>query len=451
MAKLHNDALIKGNLWKNILIFSLPLMASNLLQIFFNISDVAVIGQFAGDISLGAVGSTSTLILLYTGILTGLASGLNAIVAQHLGSRNQKGTHDVIHNSLLVFLITGLILFILGVFGSKYLLILLKTKEVFLDKSILYLKIYFCGIIGMAIYNFGNAIYSAQGNTEKPLIFLAIAGVVNIGLNLFFVIVCKMDVAGVALASAISQWLSAILIIISLGRRHDDIALNIKDIRFYKTYTLTLLRIGLPSSFQFSLFAIANLFIQSAINSLDALTVEGIVAAQNADSLVWDTMAAFYTACSSFIGQNYGAGQKDRVLKSYLITLLYSAVLGIVMGGALVLLYKPFLSIFTKQEAVMEAGKTRLIIMAFSYWISAFMDNTTAASRGLGKTAIPTIIVIIGSVVLRIVWILTIFKSYQTVESIFLLYSVSWGVTSIFEIIYFVYLYKKTFPNNNLA
>lgn len=299
----------------------------------------------------------------------------------------------------------------------------------------------------LAIYNYGNAIYSAAGNTRKPLLYLSIAGVLNILLNLFFVIECKLDVAGVAIASAISQYVSAILIVISLIKTKEPYHLSLKELKVSKERSKELLSLGLPSGFQHAIFAIANIFIQSAVNTLPTEIVDGNAAAQNADTFTWQIMDAFYVAASSFISQNLGAKKKKRIKQTYFITTLYSFSISLIIGILLFFFAEPFLNIFVKEQDVALAGVDRLKIMAFSYCISAFMDCTIASSRGLGKTVVPTIIVISGSCVLRIAWIYTIFAHFKTITSLYLLYSCSWFITAVAEIIYFIFAYKKVTKN----
>ena len=441
--------LTRGNLWKQILLFGIPLMASNLLQVLFNMSDIAVVGRFSesGSKAIGAVGSTTILVNLYTGILIGIGSGVNVIVAKFFGAGDKKNLKESVHTSAIISLFIGILLAVAGFFTANAFLRLLGTKADLIGGANTYLKIYMLGMPAVALYNFGNGTFSAIGNTKKPLLYLFIAGVLNVGLNLFFVIVFKMDVAGVALASIISQYVSAILVIAALFRENGDCKLSFGALKIHGDKAKTMLALGLPASFQNSIFNIANLFIQSAVNTFPSVVVEGNSAATNSDALVYQLMDAFYIACSSFIGQNFGAGNKKRILHSYLICTIYSFAVGAVLGGGLALFGKGFLSIFTDDPAVMQEGMARLKIMGFSYCISAFMDTTISASRGLGKTVVSTIIVIMGSCVFRVVWILTIFAKFRTITSIYLLYSCSWMITAIAEIIYFIYAYKKVTGN----
>lgn len=441
--------LTTGSLWKKIFLFSLPLIASNILQVLFNMSDIAVVGKFSGDIALGAVGSTTILVTLFTGFLIGIGNGVNVLIAKYIGEEDKQSIKIGVLTSLITSIIVGLIILVLGVSLARFFLNIIDTKDDLIDGATLYLRIYFLGMPALAIYNCGCGIYSASGNTKKPLIYLFSAGIINVILNLFFVVVCHMNVEGVAIASIISQYISATLIVISLAKEKSSCKLTFKDNKFNIEYCIKVLKLGIPSGFQNSIFAIANLFIQKGVNSFDSIMVEGNSAATNFDALIYDVMAAFYMACSSFIGQNFGAKKKKRVINTYFITLIYSFCFGAILGILLLLFGKEFLRIFTSSDVVIEAGLKRIRIMALSYMVSAFMDNTIAASRGLGKTIVPTIIVIIGSCIFRIAWIYTIFAYFHTIKSLYLLYIFSWSITSIFEIIYFIFVYKKTFKDYN--
>lgn len=445
MKKYEMD-LCTGSLWKKIFMFSVPLMFTNILQVVFNMSDLAVVGNFVGPIALGAVGSTSILVTLFTGVLIGLAGGINAVTALFIGSGNKTELKQTVHTAALISLAAGVLITVLGIAFSRPILTLMHTKDELINDAVLYLRIYLLGMPALGLYNFGNAVLSASGDTKRPLYYLSFAGVLNVLLNLFFVIVCKMGVAGVAVASILSQYLSAVLILRVLFKSSAAFGLQLKELQITPEKAGRILKIGIPSAFQYALFAIANLFVQTGVNSFDHVMVEGNSAAANADPLVYDMMAAFYTACSSFIAQNYGAKKSDRILKSYLICLLYSFVVGLVLGVGLYLLRYPFLSLFTSDTTVVDAGIRRLSIMALSYSVSAFMDCTIAASRGLGKSIVPTIVVIMGSCVFRIVWIYTIFAHFRTIQSLYLLYVFSWTITAIAEIIYFVIVYRKVKP-----
>ena len=433
----------EGSLGKNILLFSIPLMISNLLQVLFNMADIAVVGQFAGSAALGSVGSTATLVTMFTDFLIGLSGGINVLTALYLGAGNKKATTETVHTSLLLSIIIGILLMLLGIGSSREILQILQTKPELLDGAVLYIRIYFLGIPALAVYNFGNAVFSAGGETKRPLYYLSFAGIVNVFLNLFFVIVCKMSVAGVAWASVIAQYISAIWIVRALFKSRETYALRRSSLHIHREKVKDILRIGVPAGAQNAIFQVANLFIQVGVNSFSATMVAGNSAAANADAVVYGVMMSFYTACGTFMGHNYGAGKKERIRKSYLVSLGYSFGVGMLLGILLVIFGKPFLGLFTSDPAVVEAGMHRLVIMGFSYGFSAFMDCTIAASRALGKSLAPTVIVLLGSCAFRIVWVYTVFAHFRTIPSLYLLYIFSWGITAAAEILYFVRIYKR--------
>lgn len=436
--------LTRGPLGKQIFLFSFPLILSNLLQVLFNMADIAVVGRFAGPIALGAVGSTAILVSLFTGFLIGMSGGVNVLTALHFGARDKKALAETVHSAAILCALVGLVFWGLGVLLARNILALMNTKPELIDGAALYLRIYFLGMPALAVYNYGNAVFSAVGDTKRPLLYLSIAGALNVMLNLVFVIACGMDVAGVALASILSQYVSAALILLALLRRGgEDYGLRLRELRLSRSRSKAILRIGLPGGLQNAIFAIANLFIQVGVNSFDATMVAGNSAATNQDPIVYDVMAAFYTACGSFIGQNYGARRKDRIKKSFLISLAYSFGAGVLLGVGILAAGPRFLSLFTAEPAVVEAGMHRLRVMSLSYGISAFMDCTIAASRGLGKSLAPTVIVLLGSCAFRILWVYTVFAHFGTITSLYLLYAFSWAITAVAEIWYFLRVYRK--------
>ena len=422
-------------------------MLSNLLQVLFNMADIAVVGKFAGSNALGSVGSTSILVTLFTSFLIGVGGGINVLVALHIGAGNKKEAKETITTAYVLCLCMGILLLIVGISSARSILSLMNTKPELIDGAVLYLRIYFLGLPAVGVYNCGNAVLSAAGDTKKPLYFLSIAGAINIALNLLLVIVFHLDVAGVAIASIISQYVSAILITYAIthGDNVYTISLRHQTLRslVFKDKLIAILKLGLPSGLQNMVFMFANLFVQVGVNSFSATMVAANSAAANADGPVYEVMAAFYVACSSFMGQNLGAKKKDRVLKSYFVSLSYSFFIGLILGLTILFMGPNFLLLFTSDPAVIELGMYRLKIMSVSYAFSAFMDCTIAASRGLGKTVVPTFIVIMGSCVFRVIWIYTIFAYFKTIPSLYLLYIFSWTITATAEIIYFQAIYRK--------
>ena len=444
--KIKTQNMTEGRLGIQILRFSIPLMISNVIQVMFNMADIAVVGRFAGAVALGAVGSTATLVTLFTGFLMGFGNGVNVVAARSFGARRSEDLRQNVHTSCLICLSFGILLLLGGLFFGRDLLEILNTKPELIDGATLYLQIYFWGMPAVALYNFGSGVLSAVGDTKRPLYFLLISGVLNVVLNLVFVIGFQWDVAGVALASVISQYLSAGLIVGALFRGKEAYNLRWSAMRINPRKAAVLLKLGLPCGLQYAIFAIANLFIQVGVNRFDAITVAGNSAAANADGLVYDVS----TACSSFVGQNFGAGKRDRILKSYFISMAYSFGAGALLGVGLVIFGRQFLGLFTTDPAVIDAGMMRLTVMGFSYAVSAFMDVTIAASRGLGKSVLPTAFVIGGCCVFRIIWVYTVFAWMPTMMVLYSVYVLTWIVTSTAEIMYFARCYRQVdFTNRN--
>ncbi len=442
MAKSARD-LTAGNLWQQVFFFSLPLIFTNLLQVLFNMADVAIVGRFAGSHALGAVGSTTTLNFLYLGFLLGLGSAVNVLVAKYYGAKDGKSLQEMVSTSAMVSLIIGLVVWVLGMLSCRFFLELLGTKPGLIDDAELYMQLYFLGIPATALYNFGNGVLSAVGDTRRPLIYLGISGAVNIVLDIFTVLVLHMDVDGVAIASAAAQYVSAFLVLRALRKTEDAYGLRHLQLRIDTQKAKDLLLIALPAGFQFAVFSIANLFIQAGVNTFNENVVAGNAAAANVDNLIYNVLAAFYTACSSFIGQNLGAGNKIRIRKSYFITTLYSVGTAWLLGGIVLLFAPQILSLFTTEPAVVEAALPRAYIMAISYFLSCFMDNSLSASRGLGRSLVPTALMIFGVCVFRVVWVYTVFAHFGTLTSLYALFAFSWIITSIAEVWYFARCYKR--------
>ena len=436
-------SMTEGSLLRNIFLFSVPLMFSQLLQVLFNMADVAVVGKFSSATALGSVGSTATLVTLFTGFLIGLSNGVNVRVAQYLGARQDEDTRNCVHTALILCTLAGLVITVLCFTLAAPMLELLKTKDDLLPGAVLYFRIYALGMPALGIFNFGNAVLSASGDTKRPLVYLTAAGILNVILNLFFVIVCKMAADGVALASILSQYLSAILVLIHMLRLDGSCRVEWKRLRLYGGEVGRILGLGVPAGIQHMIFAVANLFIQVGINSFDSTVVSGNSAAVNVDNVIYNVMAAFYTACATFMGQNWGAGKKDRMMKSYYVSLGYSFLIAAILGVAFLLCGGPFLYIFTNDADVVAAGMERMKIMCFSYAVSAFMDCTIAACRGIGRSFVPTVIVILGSCVFRVIWVYTIFAHFHTIPSLYLLYVFSWTITAAAEILYFVHCCRR--------
>ena len=432
-------SLTEGPLAKQILLVSLPLVLSNLLQVLFNMSDVAVVGRFAGSTALGSVGSTSIFVTLFTGFLIGLSNGINVLVARFYGARHADDVEKTVHSALLVSLAAGVLLLLIGLLGSPALLHLLNTKEDLYPGAVLYLRVYFLGMPALALYNYGNAIFSAIGETKKPLYYLCIAGALNILLNLFFVIVCHLDVVGVALASAISQCVSAFLVLRALTRVQDCYALDFHKVALDPATTQRILALGLPAGFQNAVFAIANLFIQAGVNSFDSLMVKGNSAAANADNMIYDAMAAFYMACASFMSQNYGAGKLDRLHQGVRVGLGLSALGCVIITVVTVVLRYPLTHLFATDPKVVQICVQMLLMLTPTYITYMCIEGFSGVIRGVGEALIPMIITGLSICVFRVVWILWVLPLHNTLGMICISYPISWVMGTI---AFFIY-YKK--------
>ena len=388
-----------GNLAKKIIIFSIPVMLSSILQLLFNTVDMIVVGKFAGDASLAAVGSTSALINLIVNMFIGVSIGANVIVSRAVGRKDLEGSQRACHTALLFSLIAGIILTVFGIFTARTWLKLMGTTDDCIDKATIYLQIYFGGSLFNMVYNFGAAILKSVGETKRPLYYLTIAGVANALLNLLFVIVFKLDVAGVAIATIISQAISSILVVICLTKREGYVNINLKKLRLYPKELGLMVLVGLPAGIQGSLISFSNVFIQSAVNSFKStVIVAGNTASANIEGFVWTSMNSFYQASIAFTGQNYGAGKLKNCRKVLLLCMLYAAITGIVLGGLAFLLRNPLIHLYTSGEAVKYA-KIRITFICLSYFLCGMMDVPVGGLRGLGKSIIPMIISIMGMVV----------------------------------------------------
>ena len=421
-----------GSILKKMLLFSIPLILSSVLQLLFNTADVIVVGKYAGRDSLSAVGSTGSLINLFVNLFMGLSVGTNVVVARLFSAKKNQDVTEAVHSSITISLIGGVILTIIGIFLAPQLLKLMNTPDSLLDLASLYVRIYFVGITASLIYNFGSAILRAIGDTRRPLIFLIIAGIVNVVLNLFFVIVLKLDVAGVALATTISQCLSAFLVIRCLIKEQSAVHLSLKELRIYKDKLISILKIGIPAGVQGSLFALSNVAIQSAINSFGDIVMAGNAAAANLEGYVYVSMNAIHQATISFIGQNVGGKKYERINKIIFTAIGCVTVVGLVLGLSMYIGGNIFLYFYTDDAAVVSAGMIRLKYVSTVYFLCGIMDVLVGALRGLGRSIMPMIVSLMGACVFRLVWIFTIFKieRFHIIETVYISYAISWILTA---------------------
>lgn len=429
--KSYRIDMCNGPLLPGIIAFSLPLMLSGCLQLLFNAADVIVVGRFAGNESLAAVGSTSSLTNLLVNLFIGLSIGTNVTVGHTLGSGDDQGTRDNVHTAITISLISGIALIGIGIFFTKPLLIWMGAPFDVLDKAALYLKIIFIGMPATMAYNFGSAVLRATGDTKRPLYFLSVAGVVNVALNLFFVIVLHMDVAGVALATILSQCISAVLILVCLCRMDGPCRLNMKKLYIQPGRLRRMMQIGLPAGIQSSLFSFSNVLIQSSINSFGSVVVAGNSAAASIEQFVYISMNAVHQAVVSFTSQNTGAGKPERIWQTLYYSLGLVTIVGLVMGIGVNLFGTPLLSIYSPDPAVIEAGKTRLLWICAPYFLCGVMEVVMGTMRGLGYAITPMIVALSGACLFRIVWLATVFAWFPTQSVLLLSYPASWIVTAM--------------------
>ena len=433
----------EGPLLGKLVRFSLPLALSGVLQLLFNAADVVVVGRFAGNQALAAVGSTSALNNLIVNLFIGLSIGVNVLVARYYGAGQTRDLYETVHTSILTAAISGVALIFLGMGLSRPLLQMMETPADVIDHSVLYMRIIFAGMPASMLYNFGAAVLRAVGDTQRPLYFLLTAGVINVALNLFFVIVLHMGVAGVATATVISQCVSAALVILCLVRSEGVYRLDIKQLRIYKRKLKEIARIGIPAGIQGSMFSISNVLIQSTINSFGSIAMAGSTAAGNIEGFVWTAMDAFTQATQSFVGQNYDAKKIDRVNKVIWQCMVLVTVVGLVLGVGAYLAAKPLLGIYSSDPAVIEYGKARMLAISVPYSTCGAMGIFVGGMRGLGSSLVPMINTVFSVCVLRVVWIYTVFAMWPQWEVLFISYPVTWVIASLIGGICYAVIRKR--------
>jgi len=444
--KRLNNSMLSGPLLPNIILYTIPIILTSLLQLLFNAADLVIVGRFCGSVSVAAVGATGAITNLMVNFFVGLSIGAGVTVAHALGSREDTVVHNTVHTALPMALVSGVALTIIGICFSGTFLRWMGTPDTVLPLSSLYMKIYFAGITFTMVYNFSAAILRAAGDTKSPLIYLSFAGVINVVLNVIFVTLLHMNVAGVALATTISQGISAILVVRALMKRTDACRLEPKKMRFHKMQLSKMLRIGLPAGIQSSLFSISNVLIQSSINSFGDVLMSGNAAAGNIEGFIYASLNAFHQTAVNFMGQNAGARQYKRVSQTLWICLGSVAVVGIALGSLGYVFGPSLLSLYiTDSQEAIRYGMLRLSHICLTYFICGLMDVSTGALRGLGESFIPMVISVLGVCGIRIGWIYTIFQlpRFHTPQCLYISYPVSWAITFLFQMIAFFLVYRK--------
>lgn len=442
--KNYEIDMCNGPLLGKIIIFSIPMILSGILQLLYNAADVIVVGRFSGSTALAAVGSTGSLTSLIISLFMGLSVGTSVAVAQYYGAGDWKNVSQAVHTSIATSIISGIIVGIIGFCMAERFLILMDTPGDVLDQAALYMRIYFIGVPASMIYNFGSAILRAAGDTRRPFIFLSLSGLVNVVLNLIFVIAFKMGVAGVALATVISQIISAVLIIICLLQFNGPCRLVLKDIKIYPDKLWKIVKIGLPAGIQSSIFAISNVLIQSSVNSFGSDVMAGNSAASNIEGFIYVSMNSIYNTALTFTGQNVGAKKYDRINRILVICLLTVLSIGLGMGFIALILDEQLLGIYAPNNTeVIKYGIIRLNIIARTYFLCGMMEVMVGMLRGMGKSLMPMIVSVLGVCGTRITWILLIFAKNRDLTMLYVSYPVSWFATFAFHFITFLIIKKR--------
>lgn len=446
-SKMHSIDMTSGSILPKLLLFTLPLMFSSILQLLFNAADIVVVGRFCGEESLAAVGSTSSLINLLTNLFIGLSVGTNVLTAHFFGSKEKNKLHDAIHTSIAISLISGILLTIVGVCFTGTILEWMSTPPEVLPLATLYLRIYFLGMVATMLYNFCSAILRAVGDTQRPLYYLLFSGCVNVLLNLIFVIYFNLNVAGVGLATVLSQCISAFLVLRCLILEQEDYKVTLSHIRIKKEYVKRILRIGLPAGLQGTVFSLSNVVIQSSINSFGSVIMAGSAASGNIEGFVYVSMNAFHQAAISFVSQNMGAGKWKRMTRTAIWCLICVTITGLVLGLTTVFFGPILLGIYSSKPNVIEAGMVRLAIVCGTYFLCGIMDVMAGVMRGYGYSVVPMIVSLVGACGLRLFWIFTFFKLpvFHTPDMLYMTYPVSWILTGFVHILCYLCI-RKRFP-----
>lgn len=439
-----------GSLLGKILIFSIPLMLSGVLQLLFNAADIIVVGRFAGSSALAAVGSTSALINLLINVFVGLSVGVNVLVARYYGAKEEENISETVHTAIATSILCGLFLVVLGICAARPLLILMGTPEDVLDQAVLYMRIYFVGMPVVMVYNFGAAILRAIGDTRRPLYFLFAAGVVNVILNLFFVMCLGMGVDGVGWATVISEHVSAFLILKSLAQNQGAMKLHLKKLRITPRKLARIVKIGLPAGMQGAIFSVSNVLIQSSVNSFGSIAMAGNTASANIEGFVYTAMNAVYQTNLSFTSQNLGGKRYSRLNRILFICLGVVTVVGLVLGLSAVAGGNTLLGIYSSDPEVLRYGMLRLEIICSTYFLCGLMDCTVGSLRGMGYSVIPMFVSLTGACGLRILWIFTVFAAYRSLDVLYLSYPVSWLVTALAHLFTYRKI-RKRFPKTEAA
>ena len=433
----------EGSIFNKIILFAIPLMLSSILQLLFNAADLVVVGKFAGSESLAAVGSTNALINLLVNLFIGLSMGASVVMGRCIGARRYDEAHKALHTAMAIATVGGVMMIFVGYFASAPMLKLMATPDDVINLSILYMKIYFMGMPGMMAYNFGSAILRSAGDTKRPLYFLTVAGVINVILNLILVIGFHMGVAGVAIATAASQYISGFFVVMALVKSEGYMQLHLKELRFHKDQAIEMIRIGFPAGLQGIIFSISNVLIQSSINSFGKIVMAGNTAASNIEGFVYTAMNSIYQTALSFTSQNMGAKRYDRIDKILFECQLTVIIIGLVAGIGAYTMGDKLLAIYDSDPEVIGYGLTRMSLVCAPYFLCGMMDVMVGSLRGMGYSIMPMIVSLTGACLFRVIWILTVFAANHTLFTLYISYPISWALTFSIHLLCYLVVRRK--------
>lgn len=441
--KLMN--LTTGSVAKSLIVFAVPIIFSNILQHLYTAADRAVVGQFAenGTQALAAVGATSSAITLLLGIVSGIALGVNIVCSNLRGAGKEMSLRRCMHNALLLSLICGGVIMIVGLALCPALLKLINVPENLTESAGLYMRIYFLGTPPTLIYNAGSAILRSHGDTRRPMIILMVSGLLNVVLNLVTVIIFHMGVAGVAIATVAANVLNAVWVLVLLFRKNGEFGLTGKELKLYKTESIQVIKIGIPCCLNSVAFNISNVLLQSTVNAFGAVTIAGNIAADSAGGIMYQVLVGFYSASVSFTGQNYGAGKYKRIDRGLLMASIYSVGTVMALGVLCMIFPSQLLGVFDSNPEVIAAGTPKLMYYGWGYGIFAFSEVLIGCLRGIRKTAIPSIVNVVGICLSRVLWVWLIFPLKPTIGMVYLCYPISWGLSAAGLLICYLH-YRKT-------
>ena len=441
---VKGNRITEGSIFGQLLLFFFPILFGTFFQQLYNTADAMVVGRFVGKQALAAVGgSTSTLINLLVGFFVGLSSGATVVISQFYGARKADKVHWAVHTSIAFSVIGGIIFMIVGLVGSPWALEAMKTPEDVMGHAVVYIRIYFLGIIVNLVYNMGAGILRAVGDTKRPLFFLIIAGIVNAALNLFLVIVLHLGVAGVAIATVIAQMISCLLVLRCLYRSDGSYQLRFSAMTIKWIYLKQIFQVGIPAGIQSTVINFSNVLLQSSVNSFGSIAMAGYTAANNIFGFLYAAANSITQACMSFTSQNYGAGKWKRMDKVLRNCILLSVVVSLILGGGSYLFGPELLKIYTSDPKVIQCGMEILLYTTVTYFMCGLMDLFPGALRGMGYSAIPMLLSIIGTVGTRIVWIFMIFPRHRSLDVLFISYPASWLITIILQVICYFFVRKR--------